>query len=1081
MSRQIVTMAALLSMVGWQVMRAGNVAVAQDTGSDSVDYTTDVQPILKHHCFACHSGLKQEGDLRLDTGKYILTGGYSGPAVVAGDSGSSELYDRIVSDHEELRMPQESAPMPSEEIAILRKWIDSGAKFPADEPEPRDPLLHWSFVPPTKPELPPLPTEGSLAGSENPIDRFLAVKHAQQGLQTAALADKWTLLRRVHFDLTGLPPTPERIEAFLADDSPDAYERLVDQLLDSPEYAQRWARHWMDVWRYSDWDGFGDEIRESQPHMWRFRDWIVQSLSEDKPYRQMVKEMLAADELDPTDYDNIPATGFLARNYNKHNRTAWLENTVEHTGKAFLGVTLNCARCHDHKYDPISQREYFQWRAVFEPHSVRVEPIADQQEMVRVYDADLEAATYLLARGDEKRPVKDDPISAKLPRILGGDDLPAQPIELPIVAWNPAARPEAHAAAIDLAKRNAETKGEEVQKAEQALAKYQPSDAPEEQPEQVSAPVDNAIDSVFEDSFERRDETKWNFRSQDWRVAEGRLKQLANNPDFHMLTSRENHPRDFLATYRFTIRGGDGYRSVGFSFDMVDKNNFNAVYCSAFSGGPRVHLFHRIRAADVYPEDTFADYRFELNRPYECAIAVRKGAVHVWIDNELVLSRKVANPRPPEGRFALWTHSAIADFEELRIAPLSPAFRLPSIAEEMSNRDRDKAGKLQHGLEMARLEQAKASAELRFVEARAAADLAAYAEPPSPDAETLKHQAILAERALAVAKMEITVANNRHAYAESEGDAEQKAIRLRTLKTFEEQRDQRIAELEETSGEYTPLAETYPEASTGRRLALARKIVDRQNPLASRVAVNHIWLRHFGSPLVASVFDMGINGQTPISQDLLDWLAVDFMEGEWRMKRLHRLMVTSRTYRLDSTIATQDEAVATDPDNRYFWRMIPRRLEAEAIRDAVLRIDGRLDLQVGGPELDPATHVEVPRRSIYFRHSKEKRITFLDIFDLADVTDCYRRDETVMPQQSLALANSELVASSAARLRDQLQHLTDDTQFVESAILLILNRPSRPKEVETCLQFLETGEDREVSREGVIRALLNHHEFVTVR
>ena len=214
------------------------------------------------------------------------------------------------------------------------------------------------------------------------------------------------------------------VRAFVADPSDRAYEALVDRLLASPQYGERWGRHWMDVWRYSDWDGFGAEVRESQPHIWRWRDWIVESLNRDLPYDRMIVAMLAADETDPCDADSLRATGFLARNWYKFNRNVWLEDTVEHTAKAFLGITLNCAKCHDHKYDPIPQTDYYAFRAFFEPYTVRTDPVPGQPDttkagLVRVYDGQAATPTFVFERGDEKRPIKEKPLAPSVPLVLG--------------------------------------------------------------------------------------------------------------------------------------------------------------------------------------------------------------------------------------------------------------------------------------------------------------------------------------------------------------------------------------------------------------------------------------------------------------------------------------------------------------------------------------------------------------------------------------------------------------------------------------------------------------------------------------
>ncbi len=367
---------------------------ADEPGRRAVDYTRDIKPVLSKRCYACHGALQQKAGLRLDTASLMKKGGDSGAAVEPGSSGDSLIIDAITG-AQGWRMPPESegAPLSADEIARIKAWIVQGAKSPADEVPQPDPRRHWSFQRLIRPKVPSAGELGDRAGwVRNPIDALLAVEHHKHGLKPRPAADPGTLVRRVCLDLTGLVPSPELVRAFAADPSDRAYEALVDRLLASPEYGERWGRHWMDVWRYSDWDGFGAEIRESQPHIWRWRDWIVESLNRDVPYDRMIVCMLAADETDPCDAAALRATGFLARNWYKFNRNVWLEDTVEHTAKAFLGLTLNCAKCHDHKYDPISQTDYYAFRAFFEPYTVRTDPVPGEPDLtkaglVRVFDA----------------------------------------------------------------------------------------------------------------------------------------------------------------------------------------------------------------------------------------------------------------------------------------------------------------------------------------------------------------------------------------------------------------------------------------------------------------------------------------------------------------------------------------------------------------------------------------------------------------------------------------------------------------------------------------------------------------------
>jgi hypothetical protein len=438
----------------------GVVMPAQLVAAEPVDYLRDVKPVLKERCYACHGALKQKAKLRLDTAESIRKGGRDGPAVQPGDAAGSLLVDRVADPEETTRMPPQGKPLTEQQIARLKAWINQGAHGPAGEKPEEDPRRHWAFQVPVRP---PLPAVADTAWSHNPVDRFLAAAHAKHGLTASSPADRAMLLRRVYLDLIGLPPAREELHAFLADTSPDAYEKVVDRLLASPQYGERWARHWMDVWRYSDWYGRRavPDVMNSYPRIWRWRDWIVRSLNEDKGYDRMVLEMLAADETAPGDDANLVATGFLVRNWFKWNYNQWMRDNVEHTGKAFLGLTLNCCHCHDHKYDPITQEEYFKFRAFFEQLELRHDRVRGEPDpgpfqkyvyavsygpiasgMIRVFDEKLDAQTFFYTGGDERNRVKDrPPVLPGAPAALGGNNLKVEPVTLPPQAWYPGLKP----------------------------------------------------------------------------------------------------------------------------------------------------------------------------------------------------------------------------------------------------------------------------------------------------------------------------------------------------------------------------------------------------------------------------------------------------------------------------------------------------------------------------------------------------------------------------------------------------------------------------------------------------------------
>jgi hypothetical protein len=530
----------------------------------------------------------------------------------------------------------------------------------------------------------------------------------------------------------------------------------------------------------------------------------------------------------------------------------------------------------------------------------------------------------------------------------------------------------------------------------------------------------------------------------------------------------------------------------------------------------------------------------ELGREIELKLAVRGTLANVWVDGKLVLAYNLPADRMKDGRLIVWTYDATAEFlnvsvvrtgEDYALAPAGGQAVRASMAESLAAAVAD----AEQGLAITRKAVAAGEAAMASLEARIAADAANYAQPPADNARELSlaagaverdHAALQAELGLLQAQLQAAQARRAvkagdEKTTKAATDADKAAADAQTaLETA------RKAATEPTEN-YTRLTPVNPATSTGRRLALARWITSRDNPLAARVAINHIWLRHFGTPLVASVFDFGMNGKPPTNQPLLDWLAVELMDNGWQMKHIHRLIVTSRTYRLSSGFRVQgsENAVSDlnpeprtlnpsiDPENLYYWRANPRRLEAEAVRDATLFVAGSLDLARGGPDLDQNAGLTVPRRSLYFRASKEKKMQFLSLFDSANPVECYRRSESIAPQQALAMANSTLTLAQsrllAKKLGDSLGNVAADDapqRFVASAFVRILCRQPSEAELTTCLEFLNeqatkladpksltafsagpaasvppASDPVQRARENLVHVLLNHNDFVTVR
>jgi hypothetical protein len=751
---------------------------------------------------------------------------------------------------------------------------------------------------------PAVPAVRDSSWVRNPVDAFIAAEHEARGLVPRPEAAKEILLRRVYLDLIGLSPTPEEQRAFLADTSADAYEKVVSRLLDDPRHGERWARHWMDVWRYSDWAGWsgGNQIRDSKPHIWRWRDWIVESLNAGKGYDRMVLEMLAADELAPLDTDALRATGFLVRNYKMLSREQWMEDVVKHTSQAFLGVTMGCAKCHDHMTDPISQVEYYRMRAIFEPHDVRTDRIPGQTDsakdgLVRAFDKGIDQPTYRLVRGDERNPDKDKAMEAGVPVALCGLTTPGktsgklvtEPVTLPLFAVQPDRR--------DFVLRDMVVAGERaVADARAALAKLK-ADA-------ATAPE--------------------KLREQEFSLAVAEAKHAA-----------------LLAAAKVE---------------------------NLESGGTKKETDEWKQAAA------------------EASLAQRRQA------------RAEAQLKSHQAALAL------------------------------------------------------SDAQKKADEAKAAGT-----EKATAAVETLAKKAADAEKALADAEKNIESAS---------------------------------------AATYTPrVVESYPATSTGRRLAFARWVADAQNPLTARVAMNQIWLRHFGRGIVATPADFGRTGRAPSHPQLLDWLAAELMAQGWNMKAMHRLIVTSSAYRMAST---PDAASAKiDEDNIYLWRMNSRRMEAEVVRDNLLHVAGSLDRTMGGPDIDQNQGLTSKRRSIYLRLAAEKEVEFLKIFDGPAVTECYERHPSVMPQQALAMANSALVIAEAKLIATELSlGAPSEDDFVRRAFERILARQPREDERGVCLAFLLGNSTSSSSAEGtpapvvskpggtrenLILVLLNHNDFVTIR
>ena len=1084
--------------------------------SRDVDYASRIKPLLAAKCYACHGALKQRSGLRLETRTLMLRGGDDGASIVPGKSADSPLLQRISADNEERMPPESEGPaLTADEVALIRKWIDQGAKAP-EEPVPAAAKDHWAFQLIVRPAVPKI---SNARWGANPIDAFIARRHQSNGLTAQDEAPRIILLRRLYLDLIGVPPTTEEIVACQSDQSADWYTRTVERLLKDRRHGERWARHWMDIWRYSDWWGLGAQLRNSQKHIWHWRDWIVESLNDDSPYDEMVRLMLAADELHPNDLSKLRATGFLARNFFVFNRAPWMEETVEHVSKGFLGLTMNCAKCHDHKYDPIEQSDFYRMRAFFEPYHVRIDVVPGETDLARdgiprAFDGLPKRPTYRYIRGNERNPDKSKIIKPGVPKLLAFAELKITPIVLPVEAWQPGRRQWVADAYRAIARQKVEAAKAEFASATAALAtaKRLAAGKPKKKTAAKQKPAKVASSVILTEDFKTLDKQRWQLFAGQWVHQAGKLEQKKDGASRAVLRWTAKPPRDFEAQVRFTILGGSKWRSVGLSFDAAEGDptqETNAayheqnVYVSGYAGGSKVQVAYNDRGKWHYPQGpALRSMPIALNREHTLRVRVRGTLVNVSLNGQPVIAYRTPLARR-NGSMQLMTFDALAEFHEIKIGALAKgaALRPANAAAPSPAVAPTDVAYATASLKVAETHVDAVHAELVSIESRAAA---MRADEPEKRSKTVA--AVKAERQIvaAVARHAVAVAERKvlRATAGKKGAAE-KALK-KAQATFKAAKDAADKEVKATDlfkpfvgAKWTPTRFVnsgrddktikFPSQSTGRRTALARWITDRRNPLTARVAVNHIWTRHMGRPLVPTVFDFGRNGTPPTHPELLDWLAAELIENNWSMKHLHRVIVTSAAYRMSSSKAGGEKNTAKDRDNRYWWRRIPIRLESQVVRDSILAMAGTLDPAIGGPPVPRDRQASSTRRSLYFFHSNNQRNLLLTTFDEASVKDCYRREQSIVPQQALALTNSALVLDASKKIAKRLSAASEkDTAFIRNAFAVVLGIAAGDAEISAGSKAIEAwrklpGGSPDRARANFVWALINHNDFVTSR
>jgi hypothetical protein len=1090
-----------------------------------------VAPLLAARCGACHGPNASESGFRIDTREHALRGGDSGTAgIVAGKPDESELFVRIATDDKESRMPADGEPLSADEQALVREWIAGGAAWPddlesiatlipQDAPKPEKGQNHWAFQPLARPPVPPS-APGTAA-----IDAFLLERLAAAKLAMGPEADPRTLIRRVSFDLVGLPPTPEEIHAFeeacRAAGSVDVpYRDLVDRLLASPHYGERWARHWLDVVRFAESHGF--EMNKLRPNAWPYRDWVIESLNADKPYDLFVKEQLCGDQLGAH-----AATGFIVGGakdevtspdpvLTANQRADQLHDMVGTTGSAFLGLTVGCARCHDHKFDPVPQTDYYRLKAVFEgvKHGDRDILPPDNDERLEKIAAVKAELLPMQRRMAELQP------AARLRRTIVIDDLSRDlTVEL--------AKPQGvanHAGGTD---RGHAGEPGDIGSLPNLGKEYtwwsaQPGEAVFAYAPRVAGSFrvwlswgagwkTHARDVRYVLDADGDPATTADQRviaTVDQRLfADGQGDPPPDEPLWSGFRDAGTH--SITETTRLLVMGGAAAAPVTADVVIFEEQK------AAEAGGAVAHVRGRVNAGENV--DAFDPERAKFVRFTVLATT----AAEPCIDELEVFSVDGRNVAVGA------TLSSSGDYDK------SSFHKLAHINDGKYGNKKSWISN-QIGGGWVQLEWPEAEEVSRVVWSRDRSPKPEYSDrlatryeiAVSLDGKAWKMVATQADRlphdyvhADAIGPITTAAELSPNEVAELETLTENVATLSKRLdglstlpkayagqftkpeKTHRFFRGDPMAPREEIApGSPTRLGAVWElpadAAEADRRRALADWIASPTNPLTARVIVNRLWHYHFGTGIVDTPSDFGVNGGTPSHPELLDWLAGELVDpanprDRWRLKRIHRLIVTSRAYRQSSE--ARPDALAADSGARLLWRYPPRRLEAEPLRDAILAVSGSLNTKMGGPGFDlfePNTnYVKVYvtktsftdddfRRMVYQTKPRAELDTFFGAFDCPDAGQVQpKRTASTTPLQSLNMMNGDFLLDQAARLAKRVEREagSDSGRQVARAIELAFGRPATEQE-------LVAGRGL-VSAHGLpilCRSLYNANEFMMV-
>ncbi len=968
-------------------------------------FETTIRPILVESCYKCHSETegKSHGSLTLDTRDALLKGGATGPALIAGDPDKSLLMQAVRYADEDLQMPPLKngigGKLSPEKIAALETWIRLGAPDPRtgaviaaalDMPRARQ---HWAFQP-----LPPAPA--LISPSPDRLDALVRAKLTAAHLTPAPAADARTLLRRVTYDLTGLPPTPEEMDAFLREfdsvspspplsGSPSpAYTRAVDRLLASPRYGERWGRHWLDVARYADTQGYlvgNAERRFAYSHT--YRDYVIRAFNTDLPFDRFIHEQLAADQLPlGDDKSALAAMGFLTlgRRF-LGNQNDIIDDRIDVVTRGILGLTVACARCHDHKFDPIPTRDYYALHGIFASSEEPAEKplLAPLDETAPAYREFLRKRAELDASIEAKKHELVDTFLADQ-RKKTGDYL--------LAAHDAAQLPSTEK--LDLFVGTRKLNIEILKRWQKYLADHATNPGP------VLAPWFAFRDSpagLPPASLDSPDPLK-----------------PSSSPDGP--TAPRATPTDLLAH----LAPADAQLLSAPKLRRTDGESPPSSQRATHDVHPAL-----VAALNEKPPTSLQDLAALYNR--------------VFTDAEK--SRGTGVP-PVDSSLGTSLPSAIATPESFHSAPDSPtALGFTATAQLLKRQLDDKTSTLRRDVEA-----------LNWTEPGAPLRAMALVDKPNPKNSFIFLRGNPANKGPEAPRrfLEILSApaapESEAAQPPSDSTASPSAIPSSQLSALSAQPP--------APSSHSPSAPFTATATSGR-LELARALTGPAAPLAARVLVNRVWGWHFGTPLVHTPSDFGVRTAAPVQRDVLDTLAAQFVADGWSLKKLHRTILLSATYRQSS--AASPAALAADHDNLLLARFTPHRLEFEALRDTLLAVSGRLDLTPGGLPDDLTKEPFPRRRTVYGFIDRQNLPGLFRTFDFPSPdASSAQRFATTVPQQSLFLLNSPFAHEQARRLaqRPELTTAPTDPEKIITLYRLLYQRPPDADELDLAKNFL---------------------------